>query len=88
VTVLKKKNLCYPVLEGVAVIVRIKNSKGEVLFDRVIDSCDLWRDVETRYFDVVCENDEIRIGPKYWNDGKTVYLRINKKLESNIRPKK
>ena len=49
----------------VDVIVTAKRQDGTVLFHHKIDNRDLWQDVDQRYPDVICTNDEIRIGPRY-----------------------
>jgi hypothetical protein len=67
-----------PYLEGVAVIVRVIDSKGDTVLNKVIDHRDLWMDVDERYPEVICENDEIRVGPKWWNGTEFDYYRIRK----------
>ena len=78
VTVLRK-HTAPPPMEGVNVIVRVKDSDGKTIFEEVIDNRDLWADVDGRYPDVICENNEIKIGPKWWDGDKFTYYTINKK---------
>jgi hypothetical protein len=78
VTVLRKRS-APPPMEGIDVIVRVKNAKGIVLLDQVIDNRDIWTDVDDRYPDISCMNDEIRIGPKWWNGKEMAYWSLKKK---------
>ena len=56
---------------NVDVIVTALLESGTVLFNDRIDRRDLWEDVDERYPDVICENDEIRLGPGYRNTIRT-----------------
>jgi hypothetical protein len=78
VTVLRK-HTAPPPFEGVDVIVRVNDSDGTIILEETIDNRDLWNDVESRYPDVICENNQIRIGPKWWNGIEFDYYRLNKK---------
>jgi hypothetical protein len=77
VTVLRKRS-APPPLEGVDVIVRVPDPKENILVDRVIDNRDIWSDVDDRYPDVSCSNDEIGIGPGWWNGKEMAYWRLTK----------
>jgi hypothetical protein len=77
VTVLRKRS-APPPMEGVDVIVRVRDAKGNILLDRVIDIRDLWTDVDDRYPDVTCGNDEIMIGPEWWTGKEMAYWRLKK----------
>ena len=63
---------------NVDVIVTELLEDGTVLFNDRIDRRDLWEDVDGRYPDVICENDEIRLGPGYWDVTKLTYFTIKK----------
>ena len=63
---------------NVDVIVTELLEDGTVLFNDRIDRRDLWEDVDERYPDVICENDEIRLGPSYWDGTKLTYFTIKK----------
>lgn len=77
VTVLRKRS-APPPMEGVDVIVRVHDAKGRILLNRVIDNRDLWSDVDDRYPNVACGNDEIKIGPEWWNGKETTYWCLKK----------
>jgi hypothetical protein len=68
----------FPYLEGVDVIVTATRQDGTVLFHDVIDNRDIWQDVDEQYRDVICENDEIRLGPEYWDGTNHTYFVIKK----------
>jgi hypothetical protein len=61
VSVYRSRGLSVPV----KVVVTARG--GQIFFSDTIDARDLWRDVEERYPELICEADSARLGPKYWN---------------------
>lgn len=66
VVVYGKRNLFYPILDGVAVGVEVTQNR-EILFQDTIDHCDRWADALTQYRQIQVSGEKIRIGPEYWN---------------------
>ena len=56
-----------PYIEGVDVIVSIRDSSDRVIFNRVISNEDLWSDVEREYPRVECLPDKFIVGPGWWD---------------------
>jgi hypothetical protein len=73
-----------PYIEGVAVIVRVQDSKGHLLYYDKITTCDLWSDVEKLCSEVLIDDQRIMIGPDYW--GPNDYFQLTKKDLEQGRP--
>lgn len=84
VTVVRKRT-ALPPIEGVDVIVQVEDARGQIVFEQTIDNRDLWSDVDDRYPEVVCQNDEIRIGPRWWDGKQSTYFRLRKKDLEQVR---
>jgi len=69
----------FPWFEGVAVIVEIKDNKNRVIYKETIDNRDVWQDVEERYPELVCTNEEVKIGPGFWDGQKRTYFVLKRK---------
>jgi len=78
VTVLRQRSKI-PLMEGVDVIVVVTDRNGRTLLKRATDNRDLWEDVDERYPDVICKDDEILLGPDYWDGRQSTYYRIAKR---------
>jgi hypothetical protein len=79
VTVFRQREHAFPLKEGVEVTVVVTDSSGRILLRKVIDSRDVWEDVDLRYRDVICKNDEILVGPDWWDGKQSTYYRITKR---------
>jgi len=80
VTVFRQATNFYPITDGVYVIVKVEDTNGKLLYEQIIDNRDRWYDVEHRYPEVICDDDQIRIGPKYWNGEKFTYFVLRRDM--------
>ena len=69
----------FPWFEGVAVIVEIKDNKNRVIYKETIDNRDTWQEVKERYPELICTNEEIKIGPGFWDGQKNTYFVLKRK---------
>jgi hypothetical protein len=85
--VLRQRNWFYPAIDGVLVTVEARDSKSRVLSHLIIDNRDRWEEVEERYPEVICRNDVILVGPRWFDGDSARYFRINKRdLSHSVLP--
>ncbi len=79
VTVLRQRKYANPLREGIDVSIVLTDATGKTLLRKTIDTRDLWHDVDVGYRDVICRNDEVLLGPQYWDGTQLTYFKMNKR---------
>ena len=69
-----------PYVEGVDVIVQVRDRSGSLVQERRVSREDLWRDVEERYSEVLIDNEKLRLGP-YFDGSKNRYFELPLELK-------
>lgn len=77
VSVMGVPNRLYPLVDGVDVVVIAATHAGETTIKKTIDTCDRWGDLKTQYRDIFFKDDNVFIGPEYWNGKKFTYFVIS-----------